>query len=408
MIFQWAVNAESLVKELMNPGGAIQKAGREAMPPSPENTISVLLTGTSYPPNDQDWRGRFLADMVAALSCCQSVSLRIWLPPGPIPHHATDTALPNESRFLEELAEAGGIAHMLRSQKIVGLLWALKLLGRLRAVYQRESRVDVMHVNWLQNAIPLWGTCAPALITVLGTDFKLLALPAMVSLLRAVMKQRKTIIAPNAHWMRSPLVKAFGDISEIRPVPFGVQRRWFAIRRNFPGPHANRWLTVSRLTANKIGPLFEWGHGVFDKKNVLCLLGPNQENVAVPEWVDYKGPTYPEDLEERWFPSAAGLVTLSRHAEGRPQVILEAMAAGIPVIASDLAAHRDVVIHKKTGWIVKAPEDLKQAVDFMCVPENNLRMGAAAKNWITEHIGTWQDCAARYKAAYAALTGKPK
>ena len=45
-------------------------------------------------------------------------------------------------------------------------------------------------------------------------------------------------------------------------------------------------------------------------------------------------------------------------------MILEAMAAGIPVIASDLAAHRDVVIHGKTGWIVTAQEDLKQAIEF--------------------------------------------
>jgi len=33
-------------------------------------------------------------------------------------------------------------------------------------------------------------------------------------------------------------------------------------------------------------------------------------------------------------------------------------------------------------------------------------MGAAAKNWIKEHIGTWEDCARRYEAAYEALTGK--
>ena len=370
------------------------------------NTISVLLTGTSYPRNDQDWQGRFLADMVDALSCRRAVSLRTWLPPGSIPPNVADAALPMESRFLEELAEAGGIAHILRSKKFTGALWALKLLKHLRAVYQRESRADVMHINWLQNAISLWGSHTPALITVLGTDYNLLTLPGMVLLLRAVMKQRKTIIAPNAHWMRISLEKQFGDIAQIRPIPFGVQRRWFDVCGQFPGQGANQWLTVSRLTANKIGPLFEWGKGVFDEKNVLCLLGPNQENLPVPQWVAYKGATYPGELEKKWFPSAAGLITLSRHDEGRPQVILEAMAAGIPVIASDLAAHRDVVIHKKTGWIVTASEDLKQAIDFMSIPENNRRMGAAAKNWIKEHIGTWEDCARRYEAAYAELTGK--
>jgi len=370
------------------------------------NTISVLLAGTSYPRNDQDWRGRFISDMVEALSCRRAVSLRTWLPPGKICSNVADAALPEESRFLEKLMEAGGIAHILRSKKFTGVLWALKLMKHLRAVYQRESQADVMQINWLQNAIPLWGSHTPALITVLGADYKLLALPGMIPMLRAVIKQRKTIIAPNAHWMRSALEKQFGDIAQIRPIPFGVQHRWFGVLRQFPGQGANQWLTVSRLTANKIGPLFEWGTGVFNEKNVLCLLGPNQENLPIPEWIIYKGATCPEELEKKWFPSAAGLITLSRHDEGRPQVILEAMAAGIPVIASDLAAHRDMVIHGKTGWIVTASEDLKQAIDFISIPENNRRMGAAAKNWIKEQIGTWEDCARRYEAAYAVLTGK--
>lgn len=371
---------------------------------SGENGVSVLLTGTSYPRDDQDWRGRFLADMVEVLSCRRSVSLRTWLPPGNTPANVANAALPEESRFLKALAEAGGIAHILRSKRIKGLPWALNLLKHLRAVYRRESHADVMHVNWLQNAIPLWGTHTPALITVLGTDYKLLSLPGMVPLLRAVIRQRKTIIAPNAHWMQEPLEKQFGDIAQIRPIPFGVQRRWFDVSRQVPGQGTNQWLTVSRLTANKIGPLFEWGRGVFDQKNQLCLLGPNQENLSVPQWVAYKGATYPEDLEQNWFPSAAGLITLSRHDEGRPQVILEAMAAGLPVIASDMAAHRDVVMHKKTGWIVTAPDDLRQAIDFMSVPENNRRMGEAAKSWVKAHIGTWEDCAMRYEAAYADLT----
>jgi len=373
---------------------------------SKENVTTVLLTGTSYPRDTQDWRGRFLADMVEALSGRPAVSLRTWLPPGSLPPNVANAVLPEETRFLDALSEAGGIAHILRSEKLKGILWALKLLRHLRAVYQRESHVSVMHVNWLQNAIPLWGSNTPVLITVLGTDYKLLTLPGMVSLLRTVIRQRKTIIAPNAHWMQAPLEEKFGDIAQIRPIPFGVQRRWFDIQRPCSGQGINRWLTVSRLTANKIGPLFEWGRDVFDAKNVLCLLGPNQENLPVPEWVTYGGATYPADLEKKWFPSAAGLVTLSRHDEGRPQVILEAMAAGLPVIASDMAAHRDVVVHKKTGWIVTSPEDLRQAIDFMRVPENNRRMGEAAKTWVKERIGTWEDCAMRYEAAYADLTGK--
>lgn len=369
-----------------------------------KKNISVLLISTSYPRNDQDWRARFIADMADALSRCKSISLKTWFPPGNLPSNVISAALPEESLYLEKLAAAGGIAHILRSQKFRGISWILNLLKNLRAVYQRESNADVMHINWLQNALPLWGTRTPAVITVLGTDYKLLDLPGMVPLLRMVLKQRKSIIAPNAHWMRIPLEKYFGDISEIRPIPFGVQGRWFEVSRTFPSGNANHWLTVSRVTANKIGPLFEWGKNFSDEKNILHLLGPNQENLLIPEWLSYRGATNPSELLEKWFPTAAGLITLSRHDEGRPQVILEAMAAGIPVIASDLAAHRDVIVNGKTGWIVNSPEDFRQALDFMSIAENNIRMGNAAKQWIKEHIGTWEDCALRYEDSYAALT----
>ncbi len=375
--------------------------------PSKEETISVLLVGTSYPSNGYDWRGRFIYDMVQALSCHHKISLRTWLPPGGIPLQVTDVTSPKESFFLKKMMQAGGIAHILRSKFFFGMTcWVLKLLQHLRAVYLRESQVDVIHVNWLQNIVPLWGNNTPTLITVLGTDLKLLNLPGMTSLLRTVLKQRQVIIAPNAHWMKKSLSKHFGDVARVHPIPFGVQSRWFDINRKFSSRGDKQWLTVSRLTTNKIGPLFEWGQCLFDKNDRLCLLGPNQENLHLPEWVEYNGATYPEELAERWFPTAAGLITLSRHDEGRPQVIIEAMAAGLPVIASDLAAHRDVIIHKKTGWIVSSARDLKEAIKFMSIPENNLRMGAEAKQWIKEHIGTWDDCARRYANAYTELAGK--
>jgi glycosyltransferase involved in cell wall biosynthesis len=37
---------------------------------------------------------------------------------------------------------------------------------------------------------------------------------------------------------------------------------------------------------------------------------------------------------------------------GQPQVVMEAMAAGVPVVASDTPAHRELVVHGQTGYLV--------------------------------------------------------
>jgi glycosyltransferase involved in cell wall biosynthesis len=299
------------------------------------------------------------------------------------------------------MLDQGGIAHLLRHQKLSGVSHAIGLLRRIRRAF-RETPADVVHINWLQNALALWGTSTPALITVLGSDFRLLALPGMRLALRHVLKQRRAILAPNAEWMAPELNRTFGDIADIRPVPFGVEAGWFNVQRR-PPDNAKKWLVVSRLTRAKLGNLFEWGENLFNGENELHLFGPMQEEVALPPWIIYHGSTHPTELRETWFPQAAGLITLSRHDEGRPQVMLEAMAAGLPVIASNLSAHRDIIQHRQTGWLVDSVAEFREALEFLEIPGHNQEAGSAAHAWTKANIGTWDDCAERYAAAYRQL-----
>lgn len=360
------------------------------------------MVSTSYPENAQDWRGRFIANLTAALARREDLTLALFAPPGELPENLIAATTPEDARWLKQLSQQGGIAHILRKHRIFAAGAVIQLLARLGRCYRRQPP-GVVHVNWLQNALPLWGTRTPALITVLGSDFGLLRLPGMKMALRAVLRQRRAILSPNAEWMRPGLERAFGDLAEIRPVPFGVDDPWFALQRALPADGRRHWLAITRLTRNKIGDLFEWGDGLFGQDRVLHLFGPMQEEMALPSWVVYHGPTHPAELLQTWFPQACGLITLSRHDEGRPQVMLEAMAAGLPVIASNLAAHRDIIRHRETGWLADTPEEFHAALALLEMPDSNRETGQAARAWIKEHIGTWDDCAARYVAAYQRL-----
>lgn len=367
--------------------------------------MRVLLVSTSYPRDASDWRGAFMRHMVGALARLPATELAVWAPPGELPGNVTSVVPPADQQWLAKLMDAGGISHLMRRGGLRARLEPLRLLRRIGAGYRSYPDADIYHVNWLQCSLPLPRNLTPALITVLGNDMNLLKLPYMRGLLRRAMRRRKVAICPNAEWMREPLQEAFGDLAQIQPVSFGIDPRWYAVDRdNEAAAQPQRWLAVTRLTAAKLGPLFQWSKQHFaNQARELHLFGPMQETIEVPDWVHYHGSASPAQLATDWFPRACGLITLSRHAEGRPQVMLEAMAAGLPIIASVLPAHCGIVFDDETGCLCDSNEVFDRALLEVEDAETNQRMGAAARRWAEREIGTWDDCAARYARIYRQL-----
>lgn len=362
----------------------------------------VLMVSTSYPADLGDWRGLFIRHLVDALSRRNDLRLQLWAPPGEVPANVATAANAGERRWLARLMATGGIAHHLRSGGIRALASPLRLLWSLRNAYRR-SNAGLYHVNWLQNALPLPRDGRPLLATVLGSDLQLMGLPLVRNRLRQVFRKRPVVICPNAEWMVPALERAFGDVAEVRFLPFGVDPDWFRVERHLPVGKAI-WVCVTRLTEGKVGDLFDWGARHFDgSQRELHLFGPMQEAMALPAWVRYHGPASPEQLRTRWFPAATGLVTLSRHAEGRPQVMLEAMAAGVPIVASRLPAHENFLQHGTTGWLCDSADGFGAGLAAVEVRGTNARLGSAARAWAKGAVGTWDDCAARYAHTYRQL-----
>lgn len=369
----------------------------------------LLITATSFPATQGDWRGRFIYDMAESLARSGACSTAFWGPEGDLPPGVASALEPDDALWLTRMVERGGIAHLLRKRPALGGVTAVVLLQRLRRVYRRFAAGggrSVAHVNWLQNALPLKGLRLPALVTVLGSDLALLRLPGMVPMLRAVLRERPAILAPNADWMVPELQRHFGDVAEIRAIPFGIHPRWFAIERRLAAEASGDWLVVSRVTRAKLGHLLEWGEGLFGGQRQLHLLGPMQEAVELPAWIHFHGPTNPQALAGDWFPRVQGLLTLSTHDEGRPQVMIEAMAAGLPIIASDLPAHRDLLRGGEVGVLVGDRAAFASALAQLDDAQAGQALGAAARGRVTAQIGTWDDCAGRYVGAYEDLLGR--
>lgn len=91
------------------------------------------------------------------------------------------------------------------------------------------------------------------------------------------------------------------------------------------------------------------------------------------------------------YRSAHCLVNPS-HYEGMPNVVLEAMACGIPAVVTDVAGNRDVVSHERSGLVVPPndPRALARAMARLMADRTLcMALGAAARAHVEERY-SWE------------------
>ncbi len=226
----------------------------------------------------------------------------------------------------------------------------------------------------------------------------------MGPLIRLVWRHASAVVA-NSQGLKN-IAAHFDGSNTIDVIPNGINTSNFFPKARELSPA--RLLFVGRLVYQKGGDiLLDALERVKDRKWDLSIVGdgprrPDWENQAdklgISDRIHFMGWLDKADLLEQ-YQKANIFVLPSRH-EGMPNVVLEAMGCGLPVIATRIAGSEDLVLDGTTGYLIKPdnPQELTEAIIKLIDHKEDIqRMGDASRSRVIESF-SWDSVADRYLA----------
>lgn len=273
-------------------------------------------------------------------------------------------------------------------KRLDGLFLALGSLATLWRL-RRQGRLDVLDAHfgypdgYAATLIGRW-LGVPVAITLRGTEPRHAATPGLRPRLLTALRRARRVFAVSASLkalavdlgIAESKVRVVGngvDTAKFHPVPRAEARS----RLGLPADTAVL-VTVGGLTERKgfhrVIELLPSLRQLLPGLRYLVVGGASAEgdwgqrlreqtrDLGLDDAVHFLGPVAPEDL--KWVLGAADVFVLATRNEGWANVILEAMACGLPVVTTDVGGNREVVCRAELGAVVPfgEPDILKRAL----------------------------------------------
>ncbi len=117
-----------------------------------------------------------------------------------------------------------------------------------------------------------------------------------------------------------------------------------------------------------------------DRKDIKSFI----ESLGLTEDVNLLGSLDPEEVREK-LSRASAFVLISKH-EGLPMTILEAMSAGLPVIASNVGGIPEEIDETCGILVENNTEEISTAIKLIALPEKQKVMGQSARKRFEENF----------------------
>jgi len=341
--------------------------------------LRILLVATSYPRFHGDASSVFLRYLARAIGNAGH-DVHVLAPNDPLADNSVTDERVRIHRFeyfpakRQRLTYGSGMLSNLHASRWVYLQVPFFLVSLFISLFilARRTRPDVIHAHWV---IPT-GFIAVLVGKLLGIRVITTVHGSDAFSLRSsiLMRLKKFTLNNSSAWTsntHSTADAAMGgtSISVPKIIPMGVDVQLFAsgdrnLQRSGLKAREYAILFVGRLVEKKgcdilikafnhvtrhcSGKVVLWIVGDGDEKQTLKEL---VKDLGLSATVRFFGARSNEHLPD--FYAGADLFVLPTLEEGQGVVLLEAMAGGVPIIASQVGGVEEVIDNGVTGWLVK-------------------------------------------------------
>lgn len=390
--------------------------------------MHVAIVTTSYPLSPGSTSGIFVSRLVRQLPATIRKTVIT-----PCPDHAATARDEQDIRIQcfryaptawQRLAHRpGGIPAAFHNCRWLLLLLPGMLLAMLIACIRTGRKSDLIHANWSLNGFiaGIAGklTATPVMTTLRGSDVERLEQSRLQRLVLYACLRLNHRIVTVSEAIRDDVCRRYPRFrARITSIPNGVGNDFLDIPLDRPRETDSFRITaIGNLSANKrIDTIIRAAsRSACSRMLRLNIVGSGPEfdslrtcardATANGVEVEFSGSITPDGIPA--VLAATDVFVLASRSEGRPNVVLEAMAAGLPVLAADIAGVRELIRHEETGLLFAGGDEHALAAQLDRLLNDvtlRQRLGRAARAFIHDNALTWEQCAASYTALYHECT----
>jgi glycosyltransferase involved in cell wall biosynthesis len=338
----------------------------------------LLVTASTFPRWQNDTEPQFIYDLCMQLKRYYEVTVLVPAAPGAKTIERMEGITVKRFMYfpvarLQTLAYPGAIVPRIKEKKTRGLLVPFFFIAQYFATRRELKHCDAALVNWF---VPQGVTHSflrgekPYMLSGLGGD--------VTSLNEFPFKQLKQRVIDGAgaisvvsQDLKTVLQTRYRHAEDVEVIPMGVDLRFFGpehrdngLRRHYGKPIV---LFVARLVEKKGARYLLQAMQDIDAKLLIVGNGPERDSLkglAARLDIDceFLGPKTKDELRPLYAScdvfAAPSVVAADGDKDGLPVAILEAMASGAPIVASDIAGIGEAVVDGENGYLTK-PGDVQ-------------------------------------------------